>query len=334
MNDESQGPELDTEEDYRRRFTDVAYWRPFVESVCERHGLLPHDSVRGSDIPGTYPVFIVQDRWVVKFFGQLFNGESAFTAELDVSNLLANDGQIPAPSMVAYGRLLDGNGNWPWPYLVFEHLEGESLARLRDQVSVDSMSRVARELGNLIKLFHALPLSETRFLVPTWDAYVAMLERQRPGCGARHWEWRSLPDHLIDQVDGFLPPTAALVDRSNPPRLLHGDLTADHAVGRLTPNGWHIQAIIDFGDALVGDPLYELIPLHLDLFRCDKRLLSAFLMSYDFEQEIDQEDAAKLLSLCLLHPFNVFEGFRDRHPEAADLRDIRQFADWLWWLDE
>ena len=334
MNDEWQGPQLDTLEDYRRRFTDVSYWRPFVESVCQRHGLLPNDSIRQGDIPGTYPVFILQDRWVVKFFGRLFNGESAFTAELDVSNLLAHDGQIPAPSLVTYGHLIDENGEWPWPYLVFEHLAGESLASLRDRVSVDTMSRVARELGNLIKLFHALPLSEARFLGPTWDAYLAMLERQRPGCKDRHREWRSLPDHLIEQIDEFLPPTVRLVDCSTPPRLLHGDLTADHAVGQLTPNGWRIQGLIDFGDALVGDPMYELIALHLDLFQCDKRLLSAFLMSYDFEQEIDREDAAKLLSLCLLHPFNVFEGFRDRHPEAQSMRDLSQFADWLWWLEE
>lgn len=333
MNGESQGPELDTLEDYRRRFTDVSYWRPFVESVCERHGLLPHDSIREADLPGTYPVFIVRDQWVVKFFGQLFNGESAFTAELDVSNLLARDGQIPAPSLVAYGHLIDGNGEWPWPYLVFEHLPGKSLARLRDRMSVDSMSRVARELGNLIRQLHALPLSEARFLGSTWDAYVALLERQRPGCKDRHEEWRSLPDHLIDLIDEFLLPTAALVDRGTPPRLLHGDLTADHAVGELTPRGWRTQGIIDFGDALVGDPMYELIALHLDVFQCDKRLLSAFLMSYDFEQEIDQEDAAKLLSLCLLHPFNVFEGFGDRHPEAANIRDLSQFGNWLWWLD-
>jgi len=333
MDCEFQGPELDTLEDYRRRFTDVSYWRPFVESVCERHGLLPHDRVEGTDIPGTYPVFIVHGQWVVKFFGQLFCGEFAFGVELDVSSLLTRDDQIPAPRLVAYGHLIDGQGEWPWPYLVFEHLAGEYIAALRDRLSVDSMSRLARELGDFVRRFHALPLSEARFLKPTWDAYAAMLDRQRRDCEGRHREWRSLPDHLIDQIDGFLPPTDTLVDRSTPPRLLHGDLTADHAVAQLTSDGWTVQGIIDFGDALVGDPMYELIPLHLDLFRCDKRLLSAFLMEYDYAREIDQQDAVKLLSLCLLHPFNVFEGLCDRHPEVPDFQDLHQFAHWLWWLD-
>ena len=54
---------------YRRLFTDAAFWTPFVREVCLRHGLMPCENVRVG-IPGSMPAFIVEDRWLVKFFGK------------------------------------------------------------------------------------------------------------------------------------------------------------------------------------------------------------------------------------------------------------------------
>ena len=71
---------------YRRYFMDVDYWRPYVQIVCQRHQLTPYQTIR-TGLPGCYPTFIVDDRWVVKFFGQLFDGALAFEAEKEVNQL-------------------------------------------------------------------------------------------------------------------------------------------------------------------------------------------------------------------------------------------------------
>lgn len=43
---------------------------------------------------------------------------------------------------------------------------------------------------------------------------------------------------------------------------------------------WEPRAIIDFADAKAGDPLYDLVALHLACFSCDKARLRAFLVAY------------------------------------------------------
>jgi hypothetical protein len=40
---------------------------------------------------------------------------------------------------------------------------------------------------------------------------------------------------------------------------------------------WKPVSLIDFGDTLVGDTAYELVAIHLALFRCDKELLAEFV---------------------------------------------------------
>ena len=43
---------------------------------------------------------------------------------------------------------------------------------------------------------------------------------------------------------------------------------------------WIPLSVIDFGDAKVGDPLWDLVPLHISCFRADKRLLRKFCQTY------------------------------------------------------
>ena len=72
---------------YRHYFTDAGFWAPFVSLVFARHGFQLIGAPR-SGLPGTFPTFIVSDRWVIKFFGPLFDGLACFQMELAVSQLL------------------------------------------------------------------------------------------------------------------------------------------------------------------------------------------------------------------------------------------------------
>lgn len=328
-----QYPQLNSREDYIQRFTDTGYWKPYIEAVCQRHRLLPHKSIRHTEIPGTYPVFIVEDQWVIKFFGQLFDGHATFSTELAVNSLIVQDKQIPAPQLITHGRLFEEGTEWHWPYLVFQFVPGESLSQARYRVCAVEKMFVAKKLGRIVKHLHSLSLEGKTTLQPTWDNYINMLERQQFRCKRRHKEWNSMPSHMIDQINEFLLPIEELVDYNTTPSLLHGDLTADHVLGLPGEDGWNMFSIIDFGDAIVGDALFELIALHLDLFRCDRNLLGAFTESYELTEKLDKERALKLMNLCLLHPFNVFQGFFNRHPETRYLSSLDEFADWLWKIE-
>ncbi|KAL6179441.1 hypothetical protein ACLB2K_050956 [Fragaria x ananassa] len=81
---------------------------------------------------------------------------------------------------------------------------------------------------------------------------------------------------------------------------------------------WCPSHILDFSNLSIGDPIYDLIPLYLDIFRGDRNLLKRFLDSYKlpFVQQaspndyIDGGDMFKRLSYhamcyCILHEENV-----------------------------
>jgi hypothetical protein len=122
-------PSLDSVREYGQIFTAAAYWRPYVAEVCSRHGLGSCREVR-SGRPGTFPVFIVAGRVVVKFFGDLFEGGARFRIEREVYALLGRDRAIPAPGLVASGALFADASGWHWPYLVTDVLPGVSLAEV------------------------------------------------------------------------------------------------------------------------------------------------------------------------------------------------------------
>jgi len=318
-------PELDSLEDYNRRFVDSDYWRPYVAEVCSRHGLSDGEISLEVRVPGTYPVFIVDRRWVIKFFGRLFNGGAVFRTELEANGIVSGRLDVPAPALVAHGSLYGDIAEWSWPYLVFEFLPDDSLSHVRDGVSPSNIISIAEELGHIVSRLHSLPLPDGGVLRPTWEDYTRMLESGRAGCEERHKQWGDIPGHMVSQIEAFVLPITELVPRIGPPVLLHGDLTHDHILVRKVGSVWRTSGLIDFGDAMVGDPLFELIA-----FLGNRELLRAFLRAYRPPLHLDNVQARKLLCLCLLHPFNVFLGFFQEHPEAAHASSLGDLASWLW----
>jgi hygromycin-B 7''-O-kinase len=315
---------------YRRHFMDASLWRPYVRRACQQHGLGCKD-VRGA-LPGTYPTFIVDDRWVVKFFGRLFSGGTDFDVELHASRLLVPGCGIPAPALVAEGALFTDTTDWRWPYLIFEYLPGTSLGEVREQVGWEDKLRIAREMGEILRRLHRLPLDDDPVFRPTWEDYTHLLENQRHACLEKCRTWQDFPPHLADQVAGFLLPVEAQIDFDQAPHLIHADLTADHLLGRLEEGRWTTLGLIDFGDAMVGDIYYELAALHIDLFHCDQRLLYAFLEAYGFNEELRQSLPIRAMNAALLHRFAefIFLYLFMLQPGLREARSLEELAFNLW----
>ncbi|RPJ51919.1 MAG: aminoglycoside phosphotransferase family protein [Chloroflexi bacterium] len=309
---------------YCRQFTNATLWTPYVREVCRRHAL-PCQNVH-LGVPGTCPVFLVDKNWVVKFFGRLFDGAQSCAAEREAGRLVGQDPLIRTAKLAAEGTLLAGGElserDWPWPYLVFEYIQGTSLGEVLDQVALEDRLRAAREMGDTIRRIHSLRLAGSEVFPASSEPYLRLLERQRVGVAERQREWGNLPAHLVEQIDGFLLPPADLVDFTRSPHLIHADLTRDHLLGRLENGRWQSLAIIDFGDAMTGDLLYELCALHLDMFSGDRRLLAAFLDAYGLPAEQRANLPHRALSTALLHQFNVFAAVPEKYFETSTLAEL------------
>ena len=319
---------FDNFDHYCQHFMDPDFWTPHVLDVCARHGF-PAESIR-SGLAGTYPTFIVSERWVVKFFGRLFDGQQAHAVEQAAGRLLCGWKTLPVAQIQAEGQLRDESGGWPWPYLVYNFLPGVSIGEVYEQVLPEEKLRLARDMGRVVRELHGLPLPAEGPLRRDWAPFHAFLSELYAACPARLAEWKAFPSHLLAQVNGFLPPLDELIDESALPRFLHGDLTRDHLLGQVREGRWTTSGWIDFGDARAGDPFYEWVALHLDLFGGDCALMGAFLDAYGLPADQRSGFARRAMAYTLLFPFNVTGMHMERHPELSGCGTVEELAEKIW----
>lgn len=321
--------DLETLDGYRHLFTDLNLWTPYVTEVLRRHHLEPAGPLR-TGVPGTCPTFLIGERWVVKFFGRLFDGAQAFAVEREAARLIARGAQgqdcihtvLPIAAPVAAGEL--GGPGWPWPYLIFPFAHGTRIGDWIEQMPAAEKLRVAGELGAAARCLHGISLEGSPVFANSHAAYRQFLEAQRSGLTERLRAWGSLPGRLIDAVEAFLPPLQDLIDTTRPPHLIHGDLTADHLLGELEDGKWRTAVLIDFGDARSGDLLYELGALHLDLLGGDRALLAAFLDAYGLPPERRRTLPRSALATALLHQFDLFAGYTEIAAQCEGLEALAQ----------
>lgn len=317
---------LDDLDSYRRLFTDADFWAPYVRQVCRRHGFVPCEPIR-LGVPGTCPVFIIADRWLVKFFGRLFDGAESFAVEQEANRLAAQDPAIPAARVLASGSLRAED--WPWPYLVYAFIPAISAGEAAEQAAGGQLLpadrlQIAADMGGIVRRLHALPLAGSPVFPNDWAPYRRFLDGQRAVCMQNQRDWGSLPAHLVDQIDAFMPPLENLVDSGRPPHLIHADLTRDHLLGRIENGRWRTMALIDFGDAMTGSLLYELAALHMDLFDRDPAMLSAFLDTYGIDPAARAGLPQKALATSLLHRFNMFFNLSAEQVNVGTLDELAQ----------
>lgn len=317
---------------YSTHFMDMHVWQPYVVEVCRRQGIGCHGV--SPCFPGTFPTFRVEltgekDQQaarcvVMKFFGPLFDGAEAFKIELGLSHWLNQQSLlIHSPGLIAHGQL-----ECDWQYMIFEHIPGERIGQHTDRLSKDDWFTVARQMGKYLRRLHALGLPHlpevARFNPPTWEPYRNFLQQQRLNCVAHHRDWNDLPTHLLSQLERFVLPVDQLIDFSAPPHLIHADLTVDHLLGGKVSEKWRTAAVIDWGDAMIGNLYYELIALHLDLFHADVQLLRCFLEAYGLPAFFQQDFTRKAFNVALLHQFPMPARVYAPHQDASTLQDLAE----------
>lgn len=304
-------------DEYRQHFMDVEVWRPHVRETYRRHFGEAGEIRPG--LVGTYPTFIVNDRHVVKFFGRLFDGAAACETEREAYRVVHQAPGIPIAELEAQGELIPGDPGWPWPYLIYEYLPGESFGEAYDRLDEACRAEFARQMGRIVKALHGLPLTGRSAFGDRLDGYANLIRSQAVTCTPRLRQWASLPPDLIAQVDSYLLPVEDLIDFSARPHLIHADLTGDHLLGFAVGRRWSTSGLIDWGDAMTGNILYELVALHLDMFRGDPVMLAAFLDTYQLPPSYRQDFARKAMCLTLLHRFDVLAPWSGRiHAGSLD----------------
>jgi hypothetical protein len=317
---------------YADHFMDLNLWEPHLRNACAWHGFSPAAIKPG--IPGTFPTFIVelndaeatesQRAVVIKFLGPLFEGIESFNIERDLGHWLQGHAlPIASPGILAHGQL-----DQDWKYLIFEHIAGVSIGQVREALSQSDWFSIARHMGEYIKQLHSLtsqyPSKLPGSIQPSTEKFSRFIQQQLVTCRENHQTWNDLPAHWIAQIEDFVLPLDQLIDFTAPAHLIHADLTSDHLLGRMGVGGWHTLAVIDWGDAMTGNLLYELVSLQVDLFRTDKVLLQACLDAYGLPGFYRQDFPRKALSMVLLHQFPMPAKFYAPYLQLKSLQELAE----------
>ena len=290
-------PVVTSWDEWRPIFTDAGIWRPVIEQLWaaepalrERTGLAAPGRV-AAGFPGTSAVFRVDDRAVIKFFPPMVAGDAA--REVAVYRLL--DGRMPGSSLLAAGTFHD---RIDWPYLVITFVPGQAWREVGSGIVPAQQEATMEGLGRVVRLAHETPLRVGAWPMPsTWGEFVS---HRLLGLVDRLQETMAFSASVFKEIDALLGATDWFAAR---PRLLHGDLTADHLLVAERDGRWNMTGLIDWADALVGDPYYEWVALWFDLCRREERLFSAFQRGYDPNGKQTWLSTTRMLAFTFLHRF-------------------------------
>lgn len=308
-------PDVRTEDDYTPLRRDPTVWLPALRELCARHALDPERFERAAD--GTHVVFLGPDV-VLKLFVRIWPEDHA--RELAALAALAGS-ELPVPRLLATGEL-DG-----WPYLLQERLGGTAVKHVWSTLSLDDQRDLLEQTGALLARLHAVPVEGCTPPLATddWRAFLAeRLER----CVEHHARGGASPS-LVDEVRALLAPAPDLLEPDLRPRLIHADLTHDHLlVAQAATGRWRVVGLIDWADAMLGHPLYDLVTPAAFLAQGRAGLGQALLRGYGLAAP-DPDLERRLLLHLLLHKYGHLAGVL-RHAHGEPARDLPGLQRSLW----
>eukprot|EP00850_Spirogloea_muscicola_P003748 SM000015S01248 [mRNA] locus=s15:802563:808955:+ [translate_table: standard] len=215
-----------------------------------------------------------------------------------------------------------------------------------------------------------------------WRPFVQKYRLLRSDAVERLKSWSALPPSLQEELESYLPSDMAdlIPCQDRPPVWLHSDVTDNNVLvkpireGATTSacpsqkveapvagvNGLHCDSrryspayLLDFGDVEFGDPLMELLAVHICVFRCDHALLSHFLSHYNLPLQVQREcsrgeaehqpssDGAqpqghsyrtsyRAMCYCLVHELNPTAAIFGHRADLLEAKSLREVEDAIW----
>lgn len=201
-----------------------------------------------------FDVFLTADGWAFRF-----------PRRSDVQHLLGREAPIldlvaahlaPDIAVPRIERRAPPSTSFPYAFAGYRFIEGVPADSLPDEL----LPTFARSIGRTLGRVHSIPIEAAA------AAGVAELDRSEEG--RRAWFERGLAhveelrgvDPVVDRallwVRGIEDPLRRL---DAPLRLIHHDLSPEHVL--TDPRGGHVVGIIDWTDAILGDPARDFVTL-------------------------------------------------------------------------
>jgi hygromycin-B 7''-O-kinase len=190
---------------------------------------------------------------------------------------------------------------------------------------VDERDRLAicEALGGAMSALHAISTDGLDAIAVDWPAWLA---ERRAGFAAAQAERGAAPE-WIDAALAFLDEMWPQVTQSHQPVLLNADITDEHVLLQQEGDRWRMSGLIDFGDAMLGDALYEFTAPVVFFGQRDAALRRALFRGYGYpEAALDSTLSRRLAAMALLHQFADLPLYLRTAgaPEPSNLDELRR----------
>jgi hygromycin-B 7''-O-kinase len=280
-------PAVDSGQALTKLLANAAIWPAALEAIRERHHLGPGAFQRASK--GSFAIFFLGDDLVVKLVANRWR--SQYEGDRTMLPLVFGKLRVPTPQLIAAGDLDD------WGYLVMTRLPGRSLGDVWRTMERAGKLDLADQIGGVLSDLHALPAASAAAIAIDWPRF---LEEQARTAASRHAA-KGAPEAWTRDIDAYLAPLVEpLSQAAQVP--LSADITDDNVLveercGRIVLSG-----LIDFGDALVGDALYDFVSPVTFFGGGSPDILSALLAGYGYESA-PRDLRQRMRAYSLLHRF-------------------------------
>lgn len=307
------------EDHYRGVRTDATFWRPYIEEALKSHSMSvePILTIEGD---GTNANFWLGSDKIFKIYTPFCRGRESKGMEVAALRNLAHS-EVPVAPIITRGELMPLDEDWKWPYVVLSRMPGRTLHALWPELPHEQRMGFAFQIGDLLKKLHSVvPSSDvSRTYQAIWPkGFIDFLKRQHQLVSAKA-ELAVVP--IYEEILRLNP--AAFV--SGWPSLLHGDLDGTHL---LVQNG-QITGVLDFGDAKLGDPLYDFVTVHVDLFEQDTRLLTEMLRGYGMNPAKEKDFKSRLTAYAVLHEWDMVKDL-PRWAVRSGANTLADLGEWMW----
>jgi hygromycin-B 7''-O-kinase len=307
------------EDHYRRVRTDASFWRPYIEEAFKASELSVEPILAIED-DGTNANFWLGSNKILKIYTPFCHGRESKGMETAVLRNLA-DSDLPVPKVLARGELMPLDDEWKWPFLVTERLPGRTLHAMWPEMPHEQRMGYAFQIGDMLRRLHkVIPSPDvSRTFQAIWPkGFTDFLVRQHQLVSAKS-ELAVIP--IYDEIVKMSPATLA----SGWPAVLHGDLDGTHL---LVQHG-QITGLIDFGDAKIGDPLYDFVTVQIDLFDQDPRMFSEMLRGYKIDPREERNFRERLTAYAVLHEWPLVESL-PTWAVRSGAGSLGELGEWLW----
>ncbi|KAI7753357.1 hypothetical protein M8C21_011119 [Ambrosia artemisiifolia] len=188
--------------------------------------------------------------------------------------------------------------------------------------------------------------------------FFTILNRKKKDVSIRLTKWGSpIPSTLIEKVNEYLPKDFVefhnLFKDENGKFIehnccswVHTDIMDDNIhleqmkeSGNGKEGSWRPSYIYDFSNMSLGDPILDIIPIHLDIFRGDVELLKKLLDSYKlpFGKRCSSEDGCKVrrisylaMCYCMIHEENILGAIFGMSKELRTAKSWEEVEEAVW----